>query len=227
MSDDTSTEMKEYLVRTRTMDFDHPLVAAFIENNSASSGTQVEKAVSLYYAVRDGFRYDPYKLDLTVSGMRASSTVEKGYGWCVSKAVLLAACCRGLGIPARLGFGDVRNHLSTERLRRLMATDIFYWHGFTEIFLDGRWLKATPAFNRELCDKFRINTLEFNGYADSVFHPFDKDGNRHMEYVNGRGYYADLPLDEIRQTFKKHYGGLLVKEEASFEQDVNREKMIG
>ena len=218
-------DMSKYLFPTPAMDFTHPLVVDFIDKNSSASDNQVEMAVSLYYAVRDGFRYDPYKLDLTITGMRASTTVAKGYGWCVSKAVLLAACCRGRGVPARLGFGDVRNHLSTERLRRLMRTDIFYWHGFTEIFLNGRWLKATPAFNRELCDRFRINTLEFNGWEDSVFHPFDRDGNRHMEYVKGRGHYSDLPLDEIGKTFREHYGELLVSGEASFEEDVDRETL--
>ena len=219
--------MSEYLVPTPAMDFTHPLVDEFIGRNSPGTANPAEVAVSLYYAVRDGFRYDPYKLDLTITGMRASTTVANGYGWCVSKAVLLAACCRGRGIPARLGFGDVRNHLSTERLRRLMQTDIFYWHGFTEIFLNGRWLKATPAFNRELCDRFRIKPLEFNGRDDSIFHPFDRDGNRHMEYVKGRGHYADLPLEEIRETFKEYYGGLMVKDEASFEQDVTGETMTG
>src|SRR5262249_53516577 len=165
----------------------------------------VEQSVKLYYAVRDGIRYDPYQIDLTTPGMKASTTLQARRGWCVSKAVLLAACCRSVGIPARLGFADVRNHLSTARLRQKMGTDLFYWHGFTEMLLDDKWVKATPAFNIELCRKFRLLPLEFDGRNDSLYHPFDEEGNRHMEYVNQRGVYADLPINEITQTFRQEY----------------------
>ncbi|WP_163335774.1 transglutaminase family protein [Desulfopila sp. IMCC35008] len=212
-----------YLVPTATLDFDHPEVMSFIEEHTSDGSHARDNSVALYYAVRDLFRYDPYRIELTVPGIRASATLEKGYGWCVSKAVLLAACCRGAGIPARLGFGDVRNHLSTSRMREWMQTDIFYWHGFTEILLEGRWLKATPAFNLALCKRFRISPLEFNGVADSIFHPFDEDGNRHMEYVNGRGHFADLPLEQIRKTFASKYKKLIGHESSNFENDVNQE----
>src|SRR3990167_10527059 len=95
------------------------------------------RAVARTLAVRDGLRYAPYRLDLTPEGMRASTVLANGYGWCVPKAVLLAAGCRAAGIPARLGFADVRNHLSTERMRKSMETEIFYWHGYTELWIEG------------------------------------------------------------------------------------------
>lgn len=180
----------------------------------------------MFYAVRDRVRYDPYQIDLTTSGMKASTTIEVEHGWCVPKAILLAACCRSLGIPARLGFADVRNHLSTERMRQLMRTDIFYWHGYTEMLLDGKWVKATPAFNIELCEKFGLLPLEFDGRVDSLYHPFDAAGNRHMEYVHNRGTYSDLPLEDIIRTFRQEYGfGDRTSEPnpTSFDDDVERE----
>ena len=30
-----------------------------------------------------------------------------------------------------------------------MGTDLFVYHGYAELFLDGKWVKATPAFNVE------------------------------------------------------------------------------
>jgi transglutaminase-like putative cysteine protease len=108
--------------------------------------------------------------------MRASSVLAAGHGWCVTKAALLAAACRAAGIPARPGFADVRNHLSTERMRQTMTTDVFAWHGYTDIWLDGAWRKATPAFNVELCERFGLLPLEFDGQADSIYHPFDPRG---------------------------------------------------
>ena len=202
------------------VDSDHPAVIAFA--NQAEGADDREVAVALFYAVRDEFRYDPYRLDLTPEGMRASAVLEKGYGWCVTKATLLAAACRARGIPARLGFADVRNHLSTQRMREAMGTDVFIWHGFTEIRLDGRWVKATPAFNIELCDKFGLLPLEFDGREDSIYHPFDKAGHRHMEYIADRGTYDDVPLDQMIADFTTLYAGWR-DEPGDFEADVAHE----
>jgi transglutaminase-like putative cysteine protease len=198
------------LARSRMMDLDHELVRTFVDDRVSAAQSDREKAVALYYAVRDEIRYDPYEFSGTVEGMRASATLEKGRGWCVPKAVLLAACCRAAGIPARVGFADVRNHLSTERMRRQMKTDVFFWHGYTAIWLGGQWLKATPAFNIGLCEKFRLRPLEFDGTGDSLYHSFDLEGNRHMEYLHYRGEFDQVPLDEMLATFAEHYdfGGM-------------------
>lgn len=197
--------MKKYTRLSPTFDFNHPAVQEFVKKHAEDSENQRKQAVSLYYAVRDKIRYDPYSLDLTVKGLRASTTLSNGFGWCVAKAILLAACCRHLGIPARLGFADIRNYLSTQRLREQMKTDVFYWHGYTLIFLAGKWVKATPAFNIELCNKFNLRGLDFDGTSDSIYHPFDLSGNRHIEYLNDRGGFDDVPIDEIIATFQKEY----------------------
>ena len=207
---------------TAMVDADHPAVAAFAARHGGC-GTPRAQAVALYYAVRDGFRYDPYALDLTEAGLSASRVLELGYGWCVTKAALLAAACRALGIPARLGYADVRNHLSTARMRTLMQTDVFMWHGYTAIGLDGRWVKATPAFNLSLCEKFRLHPLEFDGRSDSIYHPYDLDGRQHMEYLRLRGEFDDVPAAAMRADFALHYPRLAQLESVSFEHDVARE----
>lgn len=215
--------MTDGLTATPMIDSDHPSVIAFARQNVEGAQNDTERAVKLYYAVRDGFRYDPYSLTLTVPGMRASTTLDVGRGWCVPKAILLAATCRALGIPARLGFADVRNHLSTERLRQHLGTDVFYWHGYTAIELAGEWVKATPAFNIELCEKFRIKPLEFDGTEDSIYHPFDLEGRKHMEYLRFHGEYDDMPLDEMIACFVKHYGPSPESPGGDFDQEVEDE----
>lgn len=212
-----------YLQPTRMVDSDHPRVQRFAAENVDDGASPREQAVALYYAVRDGVRYDPYRIDLSVTGMSASTALSSGRGWCVTKAALLAACCRTRNIPASLGFADVRNHLSTARMRQVMETDVFYWHGYTSIFIDGQWVKATPAFNIELCEKFRLHPLEFDGREDSIYHPYDLDGQRHMEYLNMRGEFADIPLEEIRETFNRYYARLLEAAGEDFDADVARE----
>lgn len=216
------------LAPTPIIDSDHPEVIAFARAH-ALGGTVRERAVSLTRAVRDRFLYDPYRIELTLAGMRASQVIANGYGWCVPKATLLAAVCRASGIAARLGFADVRNHLSTERMRQTMKTDLFIWHGYTDIFIDGAWRKATPAFNLSLCEKFGLHPLEFDGVHDSLYHPFDRSGNRHMEYVHQRGGFDDVPLEQILADFRVVYpgmwqpGGADALRGADFAQDVNRE----
>ena len=192
------------LAPTEMVDSDHPAVLAFAQAH-AQGGSDTERAVALCTAVRDGFRYDAYRTDLTPQGMKASTVLANGFGWCVPKAALLAAAARAAGIPARLGFADVRNHLSTERMRQFMGTDTFYWHGYTELWLDGAWRKATPAFNQELCQRFGLLPLDFNGVDDSIYHPFDRSGARHMEYLAQRGSFDDVPLAQMLADFHRHY----------------------
>lgn len=220
---------QDCLGATSLVDSEHPAVVAFVRQH-AGAGTDQKRAVALYYAVRDGFRYDPYRVDLSPAGMRASAVLTLGYGWCVTKAALLAAACRAVGIPARLGYADVRNHLSTQRMRESMQTDVFAWHGYTDIWLGGAWRKATPAFNIELCERFGLLPLEFDGVADSIYHPFDRSGNRHMEYILQRGSYADMPLEAILATFRDVYPRWLEAQGTSsglaaqsFQADVARE----
>jgi transglutaminase-like putative cysteine protease len=203
------TPMPDATAPTPIIDSDHPSVIAFAQEHAAGARDATERAVRLYYAVRDGIRYDPYSLVMTVPGLKASTTLQKGRAWCVPKAVLLAACCRAQGISARLGFADVRNHLSTKRLREFMKTDVFYWHGYTSIHIEGRWVKATPAFNVELCEKLRIRPLDFDGKHDSIYHPFDLEGRRHMEYLRFHDEYDDVPIAEITAAFVKHYASLV------------------
>jgi transglutaminase-like putative cysteine protease len=210
---------------TSIVDSGHPDVVAFAESH-AIGATSLSKAVSLYYAVRDKIRYDAYDLDLTVQGLSASRAIEKKGGWCVSKAVLLAACCRALSIPAALGYADVKNHLSTERLRQAMGTDVFYWHGYTAIWLKDTWVKATPAFNVELCEKFRIRPLEFDGEHDSIYHSLDMDGRRHMEYLKYKGEYSDVPIVRIVQDFKELYPNFRDLKDKNFDEEVDDEVYV-
>lgn len=179
------------------------MIADFAREHALGE-TDRERAVALYYQVRDGFRYDPFRIDLSPEGMRPERVLENGYGWCVPKAALLSAACREVGIPARLGFADVRNHLTTPKLQEVMRTDVFAWHGFSEIFLEGKWVKATPAFNRELCEKSGVTPLEFDGLEDSIFHAYD-GGRQHMEYLKMHGSFDDIPLERMMAAYRDMY----------------------
>jgi transglutaminase-like putative cysteine protease len=190
----TDADLAGALRPTPFIDSDSKTVRDFIATH-AGEGTPREKVVRLYYAIRDGIRYDPYTIRLDPVEFRASTCLMTESAFCVPKAIALAAVARAVGIPARLGFADVKNHLSSPRLSALLGTDLFVWHGYTALLVDGRWVKATPAFNIELCEKCAIRPLEFDGTADSIFHAYDKAGHRHMEYVRQIGEFDDMPLE--------------------------------
>jgi transglutaminase-like putative cysteine protease len=198
-------ELEPYLAPAEFIDSGDPGVEQFARRVTAGAGDDVSRAVKLYYAVRDEILYDPYYGGEARRYFRASDCLRAKRGFCIPKAALLAAAARCLGIPARLAFADVRNHLATKKLLELMGGDIFIWHSLTELYLDGRWVKATPAFNLSLCQRFGVHPLEFDGRRDSLFHEYDQAGRKHMEYLRERGHYADVPYQSILADLRESY----------------------
>lgn len=206
-------EPAPYLRPTYFLDSDNPAVVEYAYKHSRHDASPEENAVSLYYAVRDDFMYNPYKIDLRPTGLKASDLLNRNYGYCVEKAVLLAAVARVVGIPTRLSFFNVRNHIATEKVERVLQTDLLVFHGCTELWLSGRWVKATPAFNAALCRKLNVPTLEFDGKEDSIFQQFDHSGNVFMDYVHEYGAFHDLPYDLFFGELRKHYSSVINDEQ--------------
>jgi len=202
-----------WLAATEFIDHEHPAIREFVASCVAIDGSPKEKAVKIYYAVRDGIRYDPYCASMQREAMRASTTVINRVGYCVPKALLYAACLRAVGIPARPGFADVRNHLTTEKLAKLLGTDVYAWHGYVSLWLDSKWVKATPAFNIEMCRRFGVLPLDFDGENDSLMHPYNSTNQRHMEYVKQRGEFDDLPYDQLVADMYAMYPNLVAMSE--------------
>lgn len=197
--------MNEYLRPTAFIDSDSPEVIAYAHAKANAGMTDREKVVALYYAVRDDIRYDPYHIILDPSAISASKTLERLSGYCIEKSLLLAACGRVWGIPSRLGFSIVQNHLSTEKFVKMLRSDKFVFHGYNEFLLDGHWVKCTPAFNKILCEKFGTTPLEFDGVHDSIFQEFSPDGQQYMKYLHEYGQFDDLPYDLFISELKVHY----------------------
>src|SRR5215213_3017704 len=145
--------LRLFLSPAEFIDSDHPAIQAEARKTAAGAVGAVDAARRLYLFVRDAIRYDPYVDYTDPETFRASSVLAAGRGYCVGKASLYCALARAAGIPARLGLADVKNHLATPKLLEEVGTDVFAFHGYTELFLDGAWVKATPTFNDTLCAK--------------------------------------------------------------------------
>lgn len=195
-----------YLTPTSIIDSDHESVRGYAMKTIGRSTDPVDVAAKLYLAVRDGILYDPYSPFHLPEHYRASYVLKRGRSFCVPKASLLCALGRTCGIPSRVGLADVRNHLTTRQLIDFLGSDLFVCHGFVEFYLEGKWVKATPAFNRELCERHHVPPLEFRGREDSLFQPYNLQNQKFMEYVAFRGVYADVPVDEIVGAWKEVYG---------------------
>lgn len=198
-------EFEEYLRSTRFMDFDKKAVQEYTLKKTAGLATDKEKAVALYYAVRDDIKYSPWGLVMDPDAISASLTLEKGFGYCIEKSLLLAACTRFLGIPSRLGFSIVRNHISSEKFVEMLRTDKFVFHGYNEFWINEKWVKCTPAFNKSLCEKYGTPALDFDGQQDSIFQQFSADGRQYMEYLHEYGTFADFPYDLFESEIREHY----------------------
>lgn len=186
--------MNQYLEPTAFFDYEHPQLKTWIAEQLAGVGADpVAQITTLYLAVRDGVSYNPYVFRTDPATFRASHALTNGESYCIPKAVLLGAAARSIGIPSRLGLADVRNHLSSPKLIEWLRSDIFRMHGYIELYLNERWIKATPAFNRELCQLMQVAPLEFDGLHDSIFQEYTEAGRAHMEYVNDHGLFDDVP----------------------------------
>jgi transglutaminase-like putative cysteine protease len=202
-------EMAQFLAAGVFIDSDSPQVIAYVKQTVEGAPDSRAAVLRLFSTIRDTVIYDPYMNFADPENYRASSVLAASRAFCIGKAALLAASARVVGVPARVGYADVRNHLTSPRLYEKIKTDTFIWHSYTELFLSGRWVKATPAFDRALCERAGIKPLEFDGEKDSLFHPFDQAGRRHMEYLNDRGTFADVPFETIMADFRAHYPGLM------------------
>lgn len=193
-----------YLRPTRFIDSDNPKVIDYANSLTSPDKSDRQKAIDLYYGVRDGILYDPHHLILDANVISASITLARGRGYCVEKSLLLAAVGRVHKIPSRLGFSIVRNHLSTQKFIDMLGSDKFVFHGYNEFWLEGKWVKCTPAFNKTLCDKFGVAPLEFDGLHDSIFHEY-AGGKKYMEYLHEYGQFDDLPYELFVSELKAHY----------------------
>jgi transglutaminase-like putative cysteine protease len=195
-----------YLTPTSIIDCDHSSIQDFASKIVNGITDPIKIAVKLYLAVRDGILYDPYAPFYLPEHYRASYVLKRGRSFCIPKASLLCALGRACNIPSRIGFADVRNHLATKQLIEFMGSEFFVYHGFVEVYLEGKWVKATPAFNKELCERHHVTPLEFNGREDSLFQSYNLKNQKFMEYIAFHGVYADIPVDQIVSAWEKAYG---------------------
>jgi len=194
-----------YLSATYYYDYEHPNIQEIIQPFLTDVLTPKEKAVQLYLKIRDGWRYNAGYISFKKENYKASHIVQKKDGHCIDKSIMLVTCLRGVGIPARIHLAKVKNHIAVERLIEKFGTNELTPHGMVNMLLDGEWLKASPAFNAELCAKCNVAPLDFDGTQDSIFQEYNNEGKEFMEYLEDYGHFEDFPFDFVTQNLLEHY----------------------
>lgn len=197
--------MKKYLSSSTFFDSENTDIQSFAQNAVVGKTSPKEKVLAIYYAVRDGWKYNASSISRDPEAFKASEVLKRTEGHCLDKATLMIACCRAVEIPARICLAKVRNHIAAEKMVALLGTDELVPHGYVEVFLNNNWVKATPAFNRELCNRLNVRPLDFDGENDSIFQEYDKEGGQFMEYLEEYGNFADLPISRMWELMKAHY----------------------
>lgn len=203
----------EYLNTSYFFDFEEAAVQHLLADYKDDSISDKDKAIGLYTMVRDGWKYDPYTISLARESYRASCIAKKDTGNCVEKSIVLIACLRAVGIPARLHLGKVKNHIAVERLTKKFGTNELTPHGMVNAYIGNKWLKMSPAFNKSLCKKFNVEPLAFDGEHNSFLQQYNRKGNRFMEYIDDYGYFDDVPLEFMKQNIRQHYPTIFDKDE--------------
>lgn len=199
-------DLQIYLQPGRCIDSDDPVIIEYAHTIAGSEHNPVQKAIKLFYAVRDDIRYDPYSPFYKPEHYCGSFVLKRERGYCVSKASLLCTLGRASNIPSRLGFATVKNHIATKQLVETLGSNIFVYHGFTEFYLNGKWVKATPAFNKELCKLHKVAPIDFNGIDDAIFPEYNSEKKLYMEYIDYHGSFHDVPVEQIIEAWKECYG---------------------
>lgn len=194
-----------YLNASYFFDFEDESIQALIAPFQSDALSEKEKAIALYTKVRDDWKYDPYSISLSKETYRASNIANKPNGNCVEKSIVLIACLRGLGIPARLHLGKVKNHIAVERLTEKFGSNELTPHGMVNVFLNDKWLKISPAFNASLCERLNVDPVDFDGETDSFLQQYDSEGSQFMEYTDDYGHFEDVPVEFMVQNVKEHY----------------------
>ncbi len=199
-----------YLESTDYFNYHHPQVEEFVRQAVGQASTPREQMVRLFLAVRDQIRYDPFSAELTQRCFQASSVVQDGAAFCIPKASLLVAGARMLGVPAAIGLSDVVNHFSSAKMEEAMGgREVFMHHGWAALYIDQKWVKAAPAFNRELCARMGVPPTEFDGMSDAILQQYSEDGSLTMEYLADHGIWADLPFLRIVSDWAGYYPATL------------------
>ncbi len=197
--------MEKFLKPTFFLDYETPVINEKVSELTGNIENEIERAVRLFYFVRDEIKYNPYSPWEKKEYYKSSAILKRGFGYCIQKAVLLCSMFRCAGLPCKLIFVDIKNYNAPEKLTKLFG-NTYHFHGYCRVLLNNKWIAAAPTFNIEMCKKFGYTPTEFNGKNDALLHKYNQDNELTFEYLQERGEFDDLPFEYIMEGFERELG---------------------
>jgi transglutaminase-like putative cysteine protease len=197
-------DLAPFLAPSRFVESTHAAIVEHVAFLDLEALAPRARAARLFEHVRSDVRYD-FLAKFGEDDYLASNVLASGRGFCVQKAVLLAALGRAAGIPTAIVLCDMRDHALPERIAQALRTDVMHHHGLNAFHLDGRWVSVDASLDPKFLDRKRLARVAFDGTADALLPKATLDGARAAEYLVFHGRYADLPFAETTQAFLDGY----------------------
>lgn len=203
LGDQKSSGMDHFASSSAIFDHLHPTVQDFVARAiGPDTLSDKDKAVRIYYAVRDDIFYEVFGTDISGDGLAASSIITSKRGFCLHKSICFVAACRAAGLAARLLVDKVKNHVTTQELSALVGGQEFL-HWFAEVRVDNVWLKVSPTFNKQMCQLFGMRALDFDGQSHSINQHYGAEV--FMEYMGEPASFADPSHEELLEYIEAHH----------------------
>jgi transglutaminase-like putative cysteine protease len=190
-------DIDQFLLPSSGIQSDHPEIIALASDISGRADDQVEKARRLFEFSRDKVRYSVYEPFWEIEHYLALNTLARGRGYCAQKAAVLVALARAAGIPARIAYAHIRNHQLPKDMVRLLGSQVLPYHTYVQWRLNGRWLAATPSFDRKLSEELGWQVVEFQPDQDLMLPAKDLEGRPHITYLEKLGWRPGIMLQEM------------------------------
>lgn len=189
---------------TRFIDSTHPSIVAAVDELGIRCLPPVERARRVFAFVKDRIRYE-FSAKMSEEEYIASYVLAAGRGFCVQKAVLLAALGRAAGVPTALALSDLRDRSLPAWVTEALTTDVMHHHGLNAFWLDGAWVKVDASLSPDVVERKGYRDVVFAPPEDALLAPTTLAGAPHADYVAFHGLYADLPFEQMIGAFLEAY----------------------
>ena len=208
---------QDYLQRTGILDFDAPAITRLIDARGWRQLPEEQAARAVYEFCRDeilfGYNAGPDSLP-------ASAILKEGLGHCNTKANLLMALLRALGIPCRLRAFTIDKHLQ----KGAMTAFVYFMapreilHTWVEVKLHERWVVLEGVildaqYLSAVQNRFVNCQHAFLGYAVATLSLAEPavQWTGHDTYIQREGIARELGLytspDDFYQEHKTNLNG--------------------
>lgn len=209
--------MKNYLKNTVMLNYQTPQIADLINTQKWSYLKEFEKIDAIYDYVQNKILLGYNKYD----NLTATQVLADGIGQCNTKATLIMALLRAVGVPCRLHGTKVTKVFQRSLMPKIMAklAPPLIVHTWAEVYYNGDWLSlegviTDKTFISGLQKLFPEHKGKFFDYAVAVkdFNNLQIDWKGENTTVQQQAVVKDLGVydtpDEFYAEYKQEFRGI-------------------